>query len=535
MKRVGALIVWVTINLVSGCRQKTDSEPISKAKSLTAGGTRIASGKAFDLRLSPDREIALYLKDALKPAVEGIPPQMVVGRLYRVALSSNRPADRSEREVAAGVTNLPGGYFVSADSKWLVAVDKYQASTQSGGLVVAGLKNAEPSTRVAASGVEQVILSPDSKWMAFINQGQLMLGALPSGPFRPLVNQAVTGAFAPDSRRFYFKRSFGSGGGLYYTSTQAGPSSGEKFTQLGEQVGDFSVSNDSCHVAFTVRSASPGIKGGYDLRLASEPRMTAVLKAVGAGVFSFSADSKWFAFVEGQKPELLGSLRVEPLSGGSPVELGAKVSEAVFAPDSSAIAYLEHFDIGARAGVLKVATLPERKPIWAGDRVPNFSWGSDGEYLAFLSRFLKPLYSVDLMLFRMKDRLPSKIQPGVFGYGFGPANRYLLYRTQCVRNGRACNLFSSDLKNPKSTPEKWVEGVYSFKPSVSGDRVLVSYARTDSPLYDLASYQVTAKSVRTVDTDILLPAFPANESGSRVAYLEENLSRQGVYLSEALP
>ena len=93
-----------------------------------------------------------------------------------------------------------------------------------------------------------------------------------------------------------------------------------------------------------------------------------------------------------------------------------------FSPDSKSLAYLELYDVSARAWLLGVVAVVDGKPKRIGDRCPNYSWGANGNELLFLSRFLKPIYSVDLMLFRMGEEQATKVNPGVFGYGFTAGN-----------------------------------------------------------------------------------------------------------------
>ncbi|MGD6643558.1 hypothetical protein VWS20_22515, partial [Xanthomonas citri pv. citri] len=145
---------------------------------------------------------------------------------------------------------------------------------------------------------------------------------------------------------------------------------------------------------------------------------------------------------------------------------------------------LEKYDQPSRAGALGVAALPDGAPKRVGDRVPNFVWGSDSRYVAFLSRFVKPVFSVDLMLYALGQEKAEKVQPGVFGYGFAPNNSAVVFRTNCIRNGRACDFKAVELNEKPAEAKTWLQGIFSYKISEDGARVLATYARMDSDTYD---------------------------------------------------
>ena len=203
------------------------------------------------------------------------------------------------------------------------------------------------------------------------------------------------------------------------------------------------MSSDGKHVAWQVRSEAE--RGMYDLFVADLAALKPRKVATGTKVFGFSKDGKWLARTENGKPEQLGDLYVGPASGSPGRKVGERVEEFSFSPDSKALGFLEKFDQSARAGLMAVVTLPDGAPQRVGDRVPNFTWGADGKYVAFLSRFLKPVYSVDLMLYAVGSEKAEKVQAGVFGYGFTPGNTEVVFRTNCIREGRSCDFKALDL------------------------------------------------------------------------------------------
>jgi len=505
----------------SGCKKS------GTAHALGGLGKPLASGSATDLRLTPDRKTATYLTQADKPRLEGVPQQMVIGLLNAVSVDGGLP-----RKLGSGVTNLPGGYLFSPDSRWAVFLSGYNAANRSGELNLLDLRAATDKPHKVGSQVTYMLVSPDSRWLAFVDGGLLKVGPLPDGPFKELAGEVSTAEFTPNSQALLLKRKISAGGALL--STPLGQWNVQK---LGEQVGDYQVSPDSAKVAFARQSATTA--GGYDLFIAAPivgaPRVSKV--SGGTGLFLFSPDGKWLARTEGWNVEQKrGDLYLGTSKGEAGRKIGEKVGDRLsFAPDSTAIAYLELWDEPSRSGLMGVTELPEGEPRRVGGRVPNFGWGSNGRYLAFLSRFVKPVYSVDLMLYRMGDESSFKVNAGVFAYGFGPNNAYFLFRTNCIREGRACDLYALDLEKPKERPRKIVEGIYSFKVPDAGDRMLVTYAQTQSDTYDVAAYNLKSGEHRTLDQHIRLPAMFAAPDGSKAAYVIAEPSRAGVYLAEQLP
>ncbi len=249
----------------------------------------------------------------------------------------------------------------------------------------------------------------------------------------------ATAQFTPDSKTLLFKRRLAAAGGLAAVSVDK-PEAPRK---LGDYVGDYEVSPDGARVAWQARSEAE--RGMYDLFLADVKDLKPRQVAVGTKAFDFSTDGKWLARTENGKPEVLGDLYVGPADGSPGRKVGERVEEFSFSPDSQALGFLEKYDpVGARGADGRGEAAGRRQPKRVGDRVPNFTWGSDGRYVAFLSRFLKPVYSVDLMLYTLGAEKAEKVQAGVFGYGFTPGNSEVIFRTNCIREGRACDFKALD-------------------------------------------------------------------------------------------
>ena len=516
---------WTTVAVLCGLAALTGckkSKPAGEAH--LALGEVVAPGKASDLRTTPDGKTALYLLDAEKPRLDGIPPMMKIGELWAVSTAGGPP-----RKVGNGVTNVPGGFTFSPDSRWALALTGYNAAVQAGTLTALDLSDASSKSIELGEDVTYVLASPDSKTLAFVSGGVLKVGPLPKGPFRELAGEVQTAEFTKDSEHLLFKRQLTAAGGFFVASV-AGV---DEPKRLGEQVGDYLVASDSTRVAWTQRSRSA--PSSWDLYLASAPKWETKQVAEGAGVFAFSPDSKWLGRVEGQRPDELGQLVVGSAVGEPGRQIAKQVGEFQFSPASNAVAYLELYDISARAGVLGVADLPDGKPKRVGSRVPNFDWSPDGKSVAFVSRFVKPIFSIDLMLYPLGEESAFKVNPGVFGYNYDPKARYLVFRTSCVNEGRMCDLMKVDLSKPKEPPVKIIEGVYTFRPAPEGNRILVTYPRRDANLYDAAVFNVNSGVRKTIAQQIQLPALFAEPEGGRVVFIVGGAGREGVYVASNVP
>lgn len=522
------------IALVCGCGKQGSSE--AKGPKKLGVGVAVSPGRASDVRLTPDGAAAAFLVDGQKPRLEGIPPQMLIGKLRATRLDGS-----GERDLGEGVTNVPGGFVLSRDSRWVAFLANYNPASQIGALHVASLADFKKEPAKVAEGVSWVVLSPDGKWLAFVAGGVLRAGPLDGGPWAEVAGEVALADFAPSSAFLLAKRRGTAGGALLMV--ESGKWTAPK--KLADQVGDFAVSPDSSKVALGVRS--PKIAAAYDLMVASAPQFAPAKVAESVGAFAFSGDAKFLARIQNQPPgpDQLGDLFVGPSGGDGAHLVAAKAHEFTFAPGSGAVGYLANYRQQTHAGTLGVAPLPQGPSKDLGDLVPNFDWSPDGKSVAYLERFLRPIFSVDLMLYRLGDPAPVKVQQGVFGYSFTPDGKRLLYRSACIREGRACDLWVRDLEAPMSMTDagvlenrgkKVAEAVYGyFKAAERGDRVLVTFARYDSPLYDVGVVNLQSGQYKTMDERTLLPPFFANGEGTKVVYAVGEKAHPGVYVADKVP
>jgi hypothetical protein len=491
-------------------------------------GTAVAQMKATDLRVTPDGKVALYLADPRRPALQGLPPQLVLGELFEVPTTGGAP-----RKLGNGITNAPGGYLTSPDSHWALFLVGYNAAVQAGQLMRVDLSDPSADPIELGTDVTYMLFSSDSKWLAFVSKGVLKVGPAGAATYRDVAGEVENAHFSPDGRYLLFKRTLAAAGSLLVQSLTGS----EPARKLGDQVGDYLFSPDSKRVAFAARSEV--VHSTYDLFQAALPALKAERIAGGAGDFRYSPDGRWLARIEGQRPEVLGDLFVGPADGSAGRRVGQKVGEFEFAKDSTALALLENYDVrpapAGGSGALTVVRLPDGKPQRVGEHVPNFVWGADARWLAFLGRFYKPVFSVDLMLYAMGEEKAAKVHAGVFGYGFAPRDVGLLFRSDCRREGRECNLYRLDMAKPKEAAQQIVDGIHTWKVSEDGGRILVTYARSDADAYDVAVYSLKTAKRQTLDQYVVPPAYFAAPDGSRVVYVEKNGNRVGVYVADRVP
>jgi hypothetical protein len=515
---------WILVTLAA-CRPSGSASSHAGVGGL---GTAVAQMKATDLRLTADGKVALYLADPRRPALQGLPPQLILGELYEVSTSGGAP-----HKLGSGITNAPGGYLTSPDSRWALFLVGYNAAVQAGQLERVDLTEPSGDPVELGSDVTYMLFSPDSKWLAFVSKSVLKVGPVGGTTFREVAGEVENAHFSPDGKQLLFKRTLAAAGSLLVQSVAGS----EPARKLGDQVGDYLFSPDSKRVAFAGRSEV--VHSTYDLFQAALPGLKPERIASGAGSFRYSPDGQWLGRIEGQRPDVLGDLFVGPGDGSAGRKIAQRVGEFEFAKDSTAIASLENYDVrpapAGGSGALTVVRLPDGKPQRIGEHVPNFVWGADAKLLAFLARFYKPVYSDDLMLYTMGEEKAAKVHAGVYGYGFAPRNASLLFRSDCRRNGRECNLYRLEMAKPKDPAQQIIDGINTWRFSEDGGRILVTYARSDADAYDVAVYSLKTAQRQTLDQYIVPPAYFAAPDGSRVVYVEKNGDRVGVYVADRVP
>ncbi len=519
--------------VLSGCPQKAEAP----AKPLVGGlGRRLVAGAGADLRLSRDGTWATFLKSPVRPSLEGVNPDSInpkaaVGELLAVNLGTGEA-----RSLAPRVPNKPGAALLSPDGKWLLFLTDFELATGTGTLRTQRLDApGPPETRGAA--VSFVTVSPDGRFFAFVDAGVLKLATLePGSTARSVAGDVSTAKFALGGSRLLALRRASAGGALLQVRTEGGAAG-----KLAERVADYELSPDGRHLAFT--EASPVARDVWDLFVTSLDGAPAVKAASGVGLYGFSPDSRWLGRIEGKRNALgrvvVGALQVGPASGADAHPVGSKVGRFGFAPDGTAVWALDGYNEQHDRGTLLVADLPAGKLRTLTERAHTGEWGKDGRFLAFNVEVIQPLPSMDLYLYVRGEEQAFRVKEGVYGFGI-VAGDVLLFRSECLRQSqrdqpRACWLSELDLSKPHEAPKQVLEGIYSFKASETGERLLVSYARLDSDTYDTAVYNRRTGERKTLDTFTLLPALFVDPAGKRVVYLVSEKDRSGLYLCDQGP
>ena len=123
----------------------------------------------------------------------------------------------------------------------------------------------------------------------------------------------------------------------------------------------------------------------------------------------------------------------------------------------------------------------------------------------------------------------------VYDYQFTPDGNQLLFRSDCIREGRSCDLLLLDMTKPKEPPKKLVEAIHGFRLSDDGKRVLITYARAMGDFYDVAVFNLAKNDRKTLEQFIRLPPLFVQADGGKVAYLVAEEGKSGVYLATDVP
>ncbi len=511
---------------VSGSRVSMNKVIAGEAGVGSLGVKRVG-GIGIDLRATSNGQHLTWLLDAEKPRIDGLPPPMRVGVLWAV------PAKGGDaRKLGNGVTNMPGGYLFSADGRWVLLLAGYNAAEQSGELRVVDLSDPASTPERLGGRVTYMLASPDSNQIAFVDEGVLRTGPLPKGPFREVAGEVATAEFSPDSSTLYFRRRVVHAGGLYQVRLSE---VGKPPRKIADQVGDFRLTPDGKTVAYAARPSAGS--SSYELFVADTGTLKPKQLARNVIAFRFSPDGRLIAHNEGLSPEDPGDLFINAY-GGAGAEakpLGSKVKDFQFSPDSKSIAFREGYN--DNEGDLAVAVIGSDQPAKKiSRRVRSYSWSDDNLKIAFTIRVVKPITSVDLVVWRVGDEEATKIKQWVYDYDFTPQSDRLLFRTDCIRDGRSCDLLSLDMADLKAPPKKLVEAMSGFKISDSGERVLITYSRAQTgDFYDVAVLNLKSGERKTLEQFIRLPAMFLDKNGTQVGYVVAEQNKSGVYVADKVP
>jgi WD40-like Beta Propeller Repeat len=518
------VVLAALVFAAAACSKGGGEMPAQAEKPLVGGlGKRLAAGPVADLKLTKDGAHATFLRNPKRPPIQGVSPLMVLGELGLVSVK-----DESVRFIGQGVSNRPGSVLFSPDSRWLFFVEAYNTADESGVLRTLPLgKAGEPEQRGRA--VSFVTVSPNGKAFAFVDGGVLRVAPLEPGSIaRTVAADVSTAQFTPEGAFLvvHHRRATGAGLDLARVEEAKPP------VRLGDPVGDWVISPDGRRVAFAVDSRTT--RDTRDLWVASIPEGRPSRVGSGVTAFAFSPDSALLARLEGGRADSPGKLVVGPAAGGAGRMLAERTGKFWFSPDGKAIAALTNYDEKKSWGRLTYAELPDGKPVDLATRVSTIVWSADDKHLAFNSTVFQPLPSVDLWLYTRGKPSATKLMPNVYGYDFGPGG-VLYLRAECIREARACALERLDPSIPEGKPVPILEGVFGFRPSEAGNRMLVTYARSDAETYDVAVLNLKTNVRVTLEERILLPALFADPEGKKVLYLVSQGERSGLYVCDQVP
>jgi hypothetical protein len=472
------------------------------------GGTRVAEGQVLALRASPDGAFLAFLDGCAAVKDRTLPPGTASCDLSVV------PSGGGERaRVARGATTLPVGFAWSAEGHALAALDGYDPARGTGALVA--WSGGAP--RRLAADVSFYAVSRDGKRVGFVAGGQLSVA---DGDAAPRAVEGATGVASFEFRgaageELLARRSSRSGGELLVVR-------GGRAAAVAPAVRDYGWARDGGRFAYT--SGAPQALAVVPADAAAPP--PALARDVSAFLFSPAGDA--LAYLADATPGRQGDLWVVA-RGGAPVRLGERVGEPRWSGDGKRLAWLQGYDPRGRTGTLFVGG-PGAKPYEVARNVSDFDLTRDGGAVAFLRHETSGGYSVDLGLVRPGAPAVA-VAKGVFGFSFSPDDRWLYYRTACVREGEACDLYRVAVAEPGAKPALVAEGVKSFEYAPGRpERLLVTWARKDRVALDLAVWE--GGKLTAVDT-YALPGSATFLGGDarRIAYAVVEARRQGVYVA----
>lgn len=492
-----------------------------RQEALPALGRRLVEGAARGLVASPDGAWLAWLDHCARPPAPGLPPDAASCDLRVMPSAGGTP-----RRLAEGVTTLPGGLAWSGDGRALAALADYDYGTSAGGLVL-WRAGREPQRLAGAVGFYG--FGPSGE-LVFAAGGELWLAA-PGAEPEPVARAGAIATFevGPAATRLALARRQASAGGALLLLRDW-----KVIAETPGPVGDYAFSPGADRVAFTVRG-----KDGYALRVAAAGVGLGAAPVVGRRVqsFAFSRDGSALAWVADLGPGKPGDLWLAPAAGGprAAARVAAGVGEFRWAAASPRLAWLQDFDAGMRSGTLAVAG-PGARPEVVGHNVTAYDLSPDGERIAFLEHVTAGGYSVDLKLAAGPGGAAATVARGVFGFDFSPRGDLLYFRSACVRNAEACDLYRVPAAGPEAGRRqlRLAEGVKSFEfDRRRPDRLLVTWARRDMVALDLGVWDkgklLAVDQAAQPGSAAFLPP-----DGSRLIYLVADPKRAGVYVA-ALP
>lgn len=547
--RVLRLSVVAALGLgLVGCKeQKTASgDPksvigrVNKEKTaarLPVLGERRLEGEGVDLRATADGKLLTVLLDAQKPNIQGVPPPMRLGALFAVPSQGGAPV-----KLGNGVTNMPGGWLTTADSKWVLYTAAFDPTQQVGELFVQDATDLTRERQRLSVRATYFVPSDDGSQVAWVEGGVLHAGKLPNGPFPELAGEVSTAEFSADGRYLYFKRKYSAAGGLYQIDLSAARPEPRR---LIDQVTEYTVLRSGKQVVVSAR-ATPADRT-FQLHVFDVATLKGRKLSDDAHRYRLTRDGHFLAWRDNDPGPEKGTLWLMAFPDGKPRELGKAVNDFDFSLDGKRFVYRDNFtELGLggrdaqregtklveRVGDLMVLELPDGTPRQLARQSPNWLFAPKGSTLAFTARIDKPEVTRRLFLFPEGAKEPIALKDWLYEYQFPGEGDVLFFRSDCLREGRACDLNSiaaSPAEN--ATAKKEIEGTFGFRFSGDGKRAVIAFAHLTDQTFDLAHKNFETGTQKMIDQYVEWPALMLADGS--VAYLVNEKKRAGVYVAPA--
>lgn len=138
-----------------------------------------------------------------------------------------------------------------------------------------------------------------------------------------------------------------------------------------------------------------------------------------------------------------------------------------------------------------------------------------------------------LYLYPVGAAEPFPLKDWLYEYQFVQTGDVLYFRSDCLREGRACDLNSISAKATKDDkPKKEVESTFGVRFSADGKRALLAFAHLTDQTFDLAQRNLETGEQRIIDQYVEWPGLLLADGS--VAYLVREKNRPGVYVAKSL-